>query len=310
MSRRLFGAVAIFLLVASGCGRCVFTPENEILARVNKDCITTGDLREKAVLYGVSISNRRQARELLNLLINDSLILEEAQRRGIRIASDEMKKEISNFAPGYDTPEMKKTFEQAGVKYGRWMQDIKKRVRRKYAIEAAMKERVRIDERELRDYFWTNITAFRRAHKVRAAQIVVKEEETAKELLMQITNGADFAELAKKHSITSEAERGGDLDFFSEKEMPAFISRVVFRMKPGEISGVVKSPYGWHIFKCIDVRQAETPKFEDVRGDVYERYYDDKKEEYFNLWIRELRAKAKITVKEENIDANFKEAKK
>ncbi len=277
---------------------------------VNKECVTIGNLKEKSALYGVTISNRRQANEFLNLLINDRLVLEEAKSRKIKISKEELEIEISRFAPGYDTSEMKKAFEMSGVKYSRWLKDVKRRVIRKYAIDAAMKERVRVDERELKDYFWTNIIDFRRAHKVRAAQIVVKEEETAKELLMQLENGADFSELAKKHSITSEAERGGDLDFFAEKEMPAFISRVVFKMKPGRISGIIKSPYGWHIFKCLEVKQAETPKFEHMRDEVYEKYYEVKKDEYLNLWMQDLRAKAKISVKDENINSHFKEEKR
>lgn len=301
-------AAAVFIL--AGCGSCLFTPEEEKLAVVNNACISAGMLKEKSALYGVEVTNAKQAKEFLNLLINDALVSNAAKERKIRPGREEFSAELSAFAPGYDTPEMRKAFEHSKTGYGAWIKDLKQRVIRKKVIEESMKEVIKIDERELKDYFWTNIIDFRRSHKVRARQIVVKEEEKAKELLMKLENGADFAQLAKQHSVTSEAERGGDLDFFAEKDMPAFISRVVFKMKPGKVSGIVKSPYGWHIFKCEEIKQAETPKFEDVRDEVYERYYEERKDEYLNLWMQELRKKAKISVNDENILKIFEEEKK
>jgi parvulin-like peptidyl-prolyl isomerase len=120
--------------------------------------------------------------------------------------------------------------------------------------------------------------------------------------------GQDFAALAKKYSTTSEAEAGGDLGYFSASEMPAFMTDAVSGLKKGEISTIVKSPYGWHIFRVEDIAEAQTPKFEDVRNEVYDRYFEEKKDEYFSSWMEGLRKKADIKINEENLKDFVKEA--
>jgi len=307
MKRFLPYAACAFIFF--GCGKCGFMPEKDVLAVVNGKCISKKDFSMKAKLYGVKVDGKKEAADFLNLLINDRLIIDRAKDDGIYFTRAELQKEIEGFVPGYTSSEIKRVLRNGEVSYGYWLKDLKEKILRKKEINFVMKNRINIEEREIKDYFWTNIINFRRVHKVKARQIVVEHEEEAEEIAKLLKKGADFAALAKERSITTEAKEGGDLGFFSKKDMPVFITRVVFNMKKGAVSGIVKSPYGFHIFKCEDIALAETPKFEAVKEEVYEKYFEEKKDSHFSTWMEEIRREADIEIFEKNMERMFEEAK-
>lgn len=286
------------IICAAGC-----TPaEDKIpLAGVDKHVITAGEFKLKAKLYGLNAATKKEAVEFLNLLINDLLVLDQADKMNIKFTNEELQAEIENFAPDYSSKETRKTLKDSGVSYSAWVRDIKEKILRKKTILAVMKDKIKIDPEEVKDFYWSNIVDFRKQKKVRVRQIVSDSEEKAKMVQQHIMRGEPFAGLAQQYSITSDSKAGGDLGYFSEGDMPAFICQVVFNMKKGAISGIVKSPYGWHIFLCEDIQEADTPKYEAVKQEVFDRYYNEKKDDYFNSWMEDLRKSTKISVYEDNI---------
>lgn len=294
----LFICIITVLLYIQGC-----SPAADMvpLAKVDKHVITAGEFRLKSKLYGLNAATKKEAVEFLNLLINDCMVLDQAKKTGIKFTNEGLQAELTNFAPDYSSKETRKALKEAGISYDSWLRDIEEKVLRKKTIMTVMKGKIKIDPDEVKDYYWSNITDFRRSKKVRVRQIVSDSEEKAKQAQQHIMRGEPFAKLAEKYSITSDSKNGGDLGYFSEGDMPTFIGEVVFQMKKGSVSGIVKSDYGWHIFLVEDVQEADTPKYEEVKQEVLDRFYNEKKDEYFNSWMEDLRKKAKITIYEDNI---------
>ncbi|HRU40199.1 MAG TPA: peptidylprolyl isomerase, partial [Candidatus Goldiibacteriota bacterium] len=282
---------------------------SETLAEVDSQRITAEDFMLKAKLYGLSVRNEKEAERFLNLIINDLVLLQLAKREKINVERIELENEIGKFIPGYDRDEIRKSLLQQGMKYSSWEQDIKDKIIRKKVIEQSLKNRIKIDETDLRDFYWSNILEFRVVRKVRARQIVLDSEEKAREVVMLAREGRDFSELARKYSVSSEAEDGGDLGYFAPNDMPNFISSVVFKMKKGDISTIIKSSYGWHIFKVEDVTEARTLSFDEVKDEVYDKCFESKKDEYFGVWMEELRKKSKIRIYEERLKNIIQEEK-
>jgi peptidyl-prolyl cis-trans isomerase D len=113
--------------------------------------------------------------------------------------------------------------------------------------------------------------------QVRASHILLKtegkDEKTvraqAEALLAQAKAGADFAELAKKHSEDEgSASKGGDLDYFGHGKMVKEFDDVAFALEPGQISDVVKSPFGFHIIKVVDKKPETKRPLEEVRQQI------------------------------------------
>ncbi|MCL5433605.1 MAG: peptidyl-prolyl cis-trans isomerase [Candidatus Marsarchaeota archaeon] len=90
------------------------------------------------------------------------------------------------------------------------------------------------------------------SEKIRCAHILVEKESTAKDILDKLTNGESFAKLAEQYSLDGSRKRGGDLGFFSKGQMIKPFEEAAFKLKKGEISGLVKTQFGYHIIKRLE----------------------------------------------------------
>ena len=91
-------------------------------------------------------------------------------------------------------------------------------------------------------------------NEVRASHILVNTEQEARNLLMQIQNGADFGGLAKQHSSCPSGKNGGDLGFFGRGRMVAEFEQAAFSMQVGQVSNPVKTQFGYHLIKVTAQR--------------------------------------------------------
>jgi peptidyl-prolyl cis-trans isomerase C len=126
--------------------------------------------------------------------------------------------------------------------------------------------------------------------EVRARHILVDNEADAKKLSAEAKAGGDFAAMAKAKSKDPGAANGGDLGYFKRDQMVPEFATAAFALKPGEISSPVKSPYGWHVIKIEDRRQAPPPSFEASVEELREQVA----EEVVSEMLAGLRSKAKV----------------
>ncbi|TVQ36786.1 MAG: hypothetical protein EA356_05135 [Geminicoccaceae bacterium] len=106
--------------------------------------------------------------------------------------------------------------------------------------------------------------------QVRARHILVREEDEALELLAELEAGADFAELAREHSIDPGATNGGDLGYFVREQMVEPFASAAFALEPGAFSEApVETQFGWHLIKVED-RRTVTPSFEQLVPELRE----------------------------------------
>lgn len=148
----------------------------------------------------------------------------------------------------------------------------------------SLKQGIAVPEDELKKYYNENLSRYTQAEERRASHILVKAEKSApsaerekakakaEALLAEVRkNPASFAEVAKKNSDDpGSAQRGGDLDFFARGAMVKPFEDAVFSMKPGELSSVVESDFGFHIIRLDGVRGGTVQPYEQVRGPILE----------------------------------------
>lgn len=132
---------------------------------------------------------------------------------------------------------------------------------------------------DLKAYYQMDTERFVEPKKVKARHILLKVAKTdppekeqavkkrAEELLQKLKNGEDFAKLAEKNSEDpGSAAKGGDLGYFKQGDMVKPFEEAAFALKPGELSALVRTPYGFHIIRVEDVKEAHTKTFEEVKG--------------------------------------------
>ncbi|MBQ4472381.1 MAG: peptidylprolyl isomerase [Alphaproteobacteria bacterium] len=125
----------------------------------------------------------------------------------------------------------------------------------------------KVTEEEIQALYDEEVKNFRREEEIHARHILVKTEKEAKDLLVQLKAGADFAELADKKSL-DENTSGGDLGYFTKGMMIPEFGDIVFDMKKGQLSNPIKTPFGWHVVLIEDKRLANPPSLEETRDDI------------------------------------------
>ena len=126
---------------------------------------------------------------------------------------------------------------------------------------------------------------------------IYNSEKEAKDIIVQLKAGANFAELANKKSLDENTE-GGDLGYFTKAMMIPEFGDAVFDMKKGQLSGPIKTPFGWHVVLVEDKRLANPPSFEDLREDILRAAMETK----LPMVLDEERAKLKVQILRPTLD--------
>jgi peptidyl-prolyl cis-trans isomerase D len=142
-----------------------------------------------------------------------------------------------------------------------------------------VRTQVKVDESELRKYYAQHLSDYRVPDRVRVAHILFKTtgktpaevtgiEKTAADVLNQVRAGGDFGELAKKFSEDSTAQAGGELGWLVHGQTVPEFDSMAFSLKPGAVSGLVKTVYGIHILKLEEKEVAHLQSFDEVRNNI------------------------------------------
>lgn len=169
-----------------------------------------------------------------------------------------------------------------------------------------------IPQQEMESYYFQNKSEFSQPEKVKASHILMRvknfDNETEvknarnkiENVLAQLKNGNNFAKMAKKYSEDASAQDGGDLGYFKKGEMIKEFENVAFSLKTGEISGIVKTPFGFHIIKVTDHQKAKDLTFQEVKDSIAEKLKKRNKDQYFNNRVFKIYSKI---LKASNISA-------
>ncbi len=127
--------------------------------------------------------------------------------------------------------------------------------------------------------------------EVRARHILLDSEKDAKAVIAALDAGADFAELAHQRSLGPTAEQGGDLDYFTRRNMTPAFAAAAFELEAGEYSPTpVKTAFGWHVIMVEDRRVEEPAGFFEMRA----RLQEEMTREMMDEFLRGLRDRAEI----------------
>ncbi len=154
----------------------------------------------------------------------------------------------------------------------------KRKIRYALVDMQGIRDRISISPEDVKRYYEDNQDQYSTPEQVRASHILLKtdgknDEEVkkrAEEILAKAkAPGADFAKLANQYTEEDAGKtRGGDLDFFSKGQMVPEFDAVAFALKPGEISDLVKTQYGYHIIKVTDRKPATTRPLDEVKAQI------------------------------------------
>lgn len=161
-----------------------------------------------------------------------------------------------------------------------------------------------IPEGELKAHYEANKDGFEKSpEQVRASHILVETEAEAKSLREELVKGRDFAEAAKAASKDSgSAERGGDLGFFSRNRMVPEFAKAAFELeKPGDLSPVVRTQFGYHIIRLEEKKPAQQSTFEEAKAQIADQLKEQRQQQAVESYVEDVRTSATITIDESKL---------
>ena len=239
-------------------------------------------------------------RALLETLVTRTLLLQAARDAGISVSAEEVDRRLLALAAEY--PEgLTGLLAQSGITKPELMQRTLEQLTVERLFRDQVDARVAVTEEAIRRYFDEHPEEFQEPEQVHAAQIVVRGLDDAKRIQQQLWAGKKFPDLARRYSLSPEAKVGGDLGFFARGTMPASFDEVVFRLAPNQVSEVVTTEFGFHLFKVLEKKPARKKELPEVRGGIEARLLAQLRKQAQEAWVKALREKAKVQVNERTL---------
>jgi peptidyl-prolyl cis-trans isomerase C len=178
--------------------------------------------------------------------------------------------------------------------------DIKEQLQIESLLKKKIASNAQLNDEELKKYYDANKDKFKKEKEINTRHILLKTEEEAKQIKEKLQNGEDFVELAKKFSIDPNAKTtGGELGFYPKGSLLPEYEDVAFKLaKVGQVSGIVKSQYGYHIIRLEGAKPPTFVAFDEVKDFIKQQIAQEKQKELVEKYIEDLKKSSKITINE------------
>jgi peptidyl-prolyl cis-trans isomerase C len=289
----------------------------EVLARVNGEAISKSDfedaIRTAEQQAGTPVppdQRDRVYRQILDQMIGYKLLTQESKARKVNIPDADVEARIISLKQQFPTED---AFKQALAQRHTTVEQIKADARQNLAISKLVDDeiapKVAVKAEDVQSFYQQNPQNFKESEKVHASHILISAPKTAdaatrdkarakaEAILKDVQSGKDFATLAKQNSEDpGSAANGGDLGFFQQGQMVPQFNEVAFSLKPGAVSKVVETDFGYHIIKVIEKQPGRTVPLDEAKPRIEQYLEAQNREKQTASFVNGLRAKGKVEV--------------
>jgi peptidyl-prolyl cis-trans isomerase C len=317
---------------------------DKVIVRVNKENIMKSEFDK---LYNAALEQMKQLsskeitkedeellkQKVLDQLIAQKLLLQEAKKRNIKVTKRELEEGIKTVKSRFPSDQMfMLELKKENLTEKQFQKQIEEQIMvLKLVDEEVRSKMVQPTEKDARELFNKIVKLIEKKdtrlqgneddelkllaqlvqryfdEQVRVRHILIrvdpnasqKEKEEAKKKIMDIKSridkGEDFATLAQKYSEDpGSKDRGGDLGFIARGDTVEEFEKAAFSLKEGQVSDIVETKYGYHIIKVIERKPKRTPDFEQIKDDLLQYLTRKNAERIYDEFVESLKKKADI----------------
>ena len=287
----------------------------EVLAHVNGENVTKADFDR--LVKNMELSNGpipadqrdRVLRDALDQLVTYTVLKQETRARNVTVSDAEVDERVRQMQSGFpDSKAFEKALGERSMTLDRLRTDARVDMVIAKLLDAQVATLPGPSDAQAREFYDKNPDKFKQPEAVRASHILILADEKADAatkkrarqkidaILKQARSGADFAKLARENSQDNSAQQGGDLNYFPRGQMVPPFEQAAFSLKPGQISDVVTTQFGYHIIKVTDHKAESTVTFEQASDRIKQYLTEQGKQEHVKAYIDGLKSKSKIEV--------------
>ncbi len=334
MSKRLSHTIlslltlsVLFILLASPLYGAQLV--DRVVAIVNDDVITMSEVNEEGRGYFKKITEQappaqiedalsRARNQILNNLIDKSLIAQEAAKQHVSVSDEEVQMAAKQMLKNNKITRkiLDTQLGQMGMDYEGYLETLRNQILQSKLINYEIRSKIIITDDMILDcydkdytkhisdggyylmqmgFVWNKSNRGSTAPPTDAEKIAAKKRADRVHAL--IVDGQDFRTLAKKFSELPSAVDGGDIGVFMKDEMAPYMQQSILKLKTGEISDVIETPSGYQFFKvlsCQDGQIVVQASFDAVKEEIRAKLYDEKLKGEFNEWVKKIKKEAYI----------------
>jgi peptidyl-prolyl cis-trans isomerase C len=300
------------------------TPEgSDIIVTVNGTVITRAKLDEQvqpiidyrqAMQQNITPSQREQYEsQMLDNMITEILFDQQVKANNIKVTDQDVDNYITDMIktsdPNMTLEDFKSQMEARGTDFDQLKSTMQKRLMMTKLLEITYPGELDVSEEEAQKFYDENPRFFKKPEMVKASHILItydksdpnqieqakqQAKQKAQNILEQIRNGADFAEMAKAYSACPSASRGGDLGFNSREQWVQPFSDAAFGLKVGEVSDIVETIHGFHIIKSTGRQDASVVSFDEAKDNIIKVLQARKEQALIPQMIEKMKEDAEI----------------
>tara|TARA_Y100000310_G_C20675589_1_gene812844 strand:+ start:739 stop:2541 length:1803 start_codon:yes stop_codon:yes gene_type:complete len=298
-----FAAVIIIIILSIFVLRTknIFPSANNenIVVVVNGEIITIEELEKT---YKLTVPEEYSAfitkEDFLNQsLVPEKILLQEAGKKGIKITDEELQQGLEEFLMenSFTKEELENRLKSDDVDYNDFLKNFRIKLTITKLLDEMVSSQIKINDFEIVNYYENNMDKFIAGPgQIRASHILVKSKSLAEDILEELRNGADFAELAKINSIdASSAAFGGDLGFFESGRMVKEFEDAAFSLEIGGFSDIIETEFGYHIIK----KGKNEISLEDAKERIRLTLLSSKQSAAIEIYINQLISSSDIIFK-------------
>lgn len=311
-------ACSLALFAASAHARVI----ERIVAVVNDEIVTWSELEDLArpILAQVDQiadpvereqTRDRQLRRMLDDLVGQRLIMQEASRRRITIDAEAVDAHIGRIKAqqNWDDDRLRMYLTAQGLSLGEFKKQVREQLLRKRIIRRTLGARLQVSEREIKDYYREKLTQAKTDYEVNAAHLILRvpanatpaEEaairQQANELRARAEGGEDFAALVGKYSQGPRAQEGGKLGWIRRGNLDPTLEEGFFALKPGGFGGPVRTNFGYHVITVTERKALAPPSYDEAVPQLTAELQDKKLQTELTKWVADMKKKAFIEIR-------------
>lgn len=311
----LFGSTAF---AGNVLDRVVAVVNDEII--LDTEVLTATELEARQALAGVerdsSEGQRRYdelRRRVLDSQIEKLLVAQYAREQKIYVTEDEMRSAIKDVVKNNnltDESQLREALKGQGLAWDSYSSMLRQQLLQLKVVNTAVRSRVTVGDDEVRSYYAQTVRQVAGDQlQVRIQQLVIPVAKDAPQALVaekrskaaKVVEGArggqDFLSLCLKF-CEDGAKGDGDTGLVPRSDLPTELREVVATMDPNDVRGPVRSERGFHIVRLVEKKDGEVRPFEEVKETLRRQLYEQQVEKAVTAWLKELRRKAHVDVRQ------------
>jgi parvulin-like peptidyl-prolyl isomerase len=276
-------------------------PPDKVAVLVNGEPIPLeefdNEFRLMAIHYSAVSEGQMRAikRRLLEQVIDRQLLVQQAQKEGIKLTQKEWDQDVQESLKQMpeDFLEILKT---QGVSEEAWKRKLLQERLAAKLVDRDVNALVQITPDEVEDYYWSHLEDYWKPESVHLMHLVVQQPGDLNKALRRLKAGEAFSKVAGDLSLGQEKSQGGDWGVEPVENVPDPYLQIVQRLQPGQISKPFRDHFGYHLFQLIDFQPRKMRAFGDVREEIRDGLLKEEQDLRFDQWMTDLKRRSTIRV--------------